>query len=103
VTDRELIKLAKEFRRGILGNRDNSKGWCAAISWPLESLLSLHGIEAALVETNLSSDSRSSEALNHVWLMLPDGRALDPTADQFDRTLGEVYLGSPLWFHGVTR
>ena len=34
--------------------------------------------------------------LSHVWLRLGDGRALDPSADQFVLGLLPVYLGEPL-------
>jgi hypothetical protein len=37
--------------------------------------------------------------MNHVWLRLTDGRALDATADQFDPSLPPVYLGELLAIH----
>lgn len=57
------------------------------------------GVETECVETDLG-------AMNHIWLRLPDGRALDPTADQFNRlfpamNLPAVYLGPPLSIHGA--
>ena len=63
------------------------------------SLLRLHGIEAETVESDLGE-------CNHVWLQLEDGRALDPTADQFnalfpDLAMPPVYLGPPMKCHGV--
>lgn len=37
---------------------------------------------------------------NHVWILMEDGRVLDPTCDQFNDRLGAafppVYLGSPI-------
>jgi len=33
---------------------------------------------------------------DHVWLRLADGRALDPTLDQFDVALPAVYLGKAI-------
>lgn len=98
MTDDDLIKFATEFREGILGGRESA--WmCAAVCWPLASLLSLHGVKATPVETDLGE-------MNHVWLRLEDGRALDPTGDQFNAygfqpTMPAVYLGPPMKYHGV--
>jgi hypothetical protein len=44
--------------------------------------------------------------MNHIWLRLPDGRALDATADQFNTLfpsmdLPPVYLGKPLSIHAA--
>jgi hypothetical protein len=47
------------------------------------------GVETELVEADFGWT-------NHCWLALPDGRILDPTADQFvghGATLPPVYLG----------
>lgn len=61
---------------------------CFAVCAPLAGLLRLHGIEARVVE-GFPSDG---DFYNHVWLELPDGRVLDPTADQF-ADMPPVYLG----------
>lgn len=97
MTDAELIEFAQEFRDGILNGRDSA--WmCAAICWPLGSLLTLlHGIEVEYIESDLGH-------CNHVWLRLEDGRALDPTADQFNAMFPNlnyppVYLGPPAEIH----
>jgi hypothetical protein len=42
--------------------------------------------------------------MNHVWIKLTDGRALDPTADQFNvlfpaMKMPPVYLGPPQSIH----
>lgn len=99
MSDDELIEFAKEFREGILGGRESA--WmCAAICWPLGSLLTMmHGIEVEYVEGDLGE-------CNHVWLRLADGRVLDPTADQFNRLFPDlamppVYLGAPTKIHPV--
>lgn len=96
MTDAELIEFAQEFREGILDGRP-SNGACAAVCWPLGSLLNMHGVECEYVETDLG-------AMNHVWLKLSDGRALDPTLDQFNHLFSEtfppVYLGRPTKYHG---
>lgn len=89
MTDAELVEFATEFRRGILGQRDSSRSMCFAVAWPLGGLLAVYGIETELVESDLGN-------CNHIWLRLADGRALDPTADQFDGlNLPPVYLGKP--------
>jgi hypothetical protein len=91
VTDDELITIATEFRSGILGSR-KSRGMCFVIAAPLQALLSYYGFETELVEHDLDDPMWR----NHVWIRLPDGRALDPTADQFaDLQLPPVYLGEP--------
>ena len=98
MTDAELIEFATEFREGIL---DGGPSWmmCAAVAWPLAGLLRFYGME---VET----EQGETEECNHVWIRLPDGRVLDPTADQFNlfERYGElpaVYLGPPLAIHGA--
>jgi hypothetical protein len=93
MTDAELILLASEFRDGILDG-DPPQMMCAAVSWPLGALLRFHGVENKAVESDLGE-------MNHIWLRLADGRALDATADQFnalfpDLHLPAVYLGPPL-------
>lgn len=84
MTDKQLKRIAREFRRGILGKRP-SKLMCMAVSAPLQGLLSaLYGVECVLEELDFPQ-------CNHVFLRLPDGRILDATADQFG--LEAVYLG----------
>ena len=72
---------------------------CFVVCAPLEGLLRFYGVKVCLVETNLSNDARS-DCYSHFWLKLPDGRALDPTADQFEKQ-SPIYLGAPRWFHGA--
>lgn len=90
MTDTELLKYVTEFRKGILG-RHASKAMCLAVCMPLSCLLTLEGVENTLVEGEVGE-------WNHYWLELPDGRILDPTADQFGGFL-PVYLGPlpPEW------
>jgi hypothetical protein len=52
------------------------------------------GVPNTLVETQL--ERPRGGPLNHVWLRLSDGRALDPSADQFRLGLPPVYLGERL-------
>ncbi len=92
MTDEELVIFAAEFREGILGGR-NSEMMCFAVAAPLCTLLRLHGVENEMIESDLGE-------FNHFWLRLHDGRALDPTADQFNDygfpPMPPVYLGPPL-------
>ena len=96
MTDAELIEFALEFRAGILDGRD-SKFMCAMVCEPLSGLLQMYGVKTEVIESDLGE-------YNHVWLRLADGRALDPTADQFnwlfpDLAMPPVYLGTPTKLH----
>jgi hypothetical protein len=70
---------------------------CAAVSWPLAALLRCSGVPCETVESDLGD-------CNHVWIRLEDGRALDPTADQFNfpafKQYPPVYLGPLTELHG---
>ena len=92
MTDKGLIRMAAQFRKGLLG-KHSSHLKCAMVAYPLESLLSMMGIECKAREVKLSRHIIG----NHVFLILSDGRVLDPTADQFGEA--PVYLGKPQWFH----
>lgn len=95
MTDQELIQFATEFRAGLLGNRSSHR-CCFVVCSPLATLLGLHGVEVELVESDLG------KGRNHAWLRLADGRALDPTADQFGG-YPPVYLGPPKKIHRTAR
>lgn len=94
MTDKQLVRLAKSFRSGIIrGNpwtklrpkgKPLSWGMCFQVSAPLQGLLSAHGFETTLETVDFIE-------INHTFLRLPDGRILDATADQFG--LEPVYLG----------
>jgi len=97
MTDEELISFATEFRTSCLGE-DGDPAWkCAMVCWPLSTLLEMSGVSNEAVETDLG-------VCNHVWLRLADGRALDPTASQFNwcsiEQFPPVYLGAPRIIHG---
>jgi hypothetical protein len=96
LTDAELLALTTEFRAGILGDRP-STNMCAIVCYPLEGYLSFLGVDVTLQHGD------PVRQRDHVWLALPDGRVLDPTADQFDASLGPVYLGPRLAMHRYTR
>ena len=92
--DDVLMKSAVDFREGILAGR-SSEGYCFMVCAPLEGYLHFLGIDAEMVEGIVSLDNDEWE-IEHCWLCLPDGRVLDPTADQFENyELPEVYLGVP--------
>lgn len=95
MTDSELLEFAASFREGVLEGHP-SRFMCAAVSWPLAALLRCSGVDCETVEVDLGD-------CNHVWIRLADGRALDPTADQFNffpRQYPPVYLGEPTELHG---
>lgn len=97
MTDKQLVRFCAAFRSGIVGNR-SALACCFMVCWPLASLLRMHGVEAELVEVDLTGEP-SHDAADHVWLRLPGGRALDPTMDQFssgERRFPKVYLGEPV-------
>lgn len=87
MTDRELIRVARQFRNGLLG-RGSGKDMCMVVSAPLQGVLAMYGVETKLEEVDF-------QTCYHVWLRLPDGRVLDATADQFGRE--KVYLGEEYW------
>lgn len=97
MTDAELIEFATEFREGILDGSP-SKMKCAMVCWPLAGMLAFYGVECETVESDLGE-------MNHIWLRLKDGRALDPTLDQFNFLFNEnwppVYLGPPTKYHAM--
>jgi hypothetical protein len=97
MSDVELIECAQQFRDGILGGHP-SDSMCFAICAPLAGLLNFYGIAAELIEVDLGH-------CNHFWIRLADGRALDPTADQFNRLFADnlpmIYLGPPTKYQGV--
>ena len=91
----ELLRLVTDFRKGILGKHD-SESWCFMVCAPLEGFLPLWGYTAKLTDGHVCG-------LPHVWLTLPDGQIVDPTADQFKKPNGEsmppVYIGEkPEWY-----
>lgn len=86
----DLKQICGRFRDGILGDRESGM-MGAAVCYPLQAYLSFLGQPTELQEVDLGRT-------NHVFLTLPSGRVLDPTADQFGNH-PKVYVGRPLWFH----
>lgn len=98
MTDADLMLFAQEFRDEILtkAQATSSESFCYAISLPMEAHLMSHGFECELTEGSVAGGC-------HFFLTLPDGRILDPTADQFRKPKGSemppVYLGErPAWY-----
>ena len=85
MTTRTIKRIATAFRHGLLGTRP-SAGMCFAVCAPLQSYLALLGCDTELIGVDWGTT-------NHVWLKFPDGRILDPTADQFPNLGVNVYLG----------
>lgn len=86
----DLKHICQRFRSGILGDRESDM-MCAAVCYPLQGYLAFLGQPSDLEEVDLGRT-------NHVFLRLPSGRVLDPTADQFGN-YPKIYIGRPLWFH----
>ncbi len=92
MSDKKLIGICKAFRKGLLAG-DSSCLMCLAVSAPLQGFLSVIGVETDLEFVEFDWG-------NHAFLKLPDGRVLDPTADQFgDLNLPPIYIGAPLSIH----
>jgi hypothetical protein len=91
----ELSNYTREFRDAVL--QGSSSEWmCVALSAPLHAAFQARGIPSQLVVSDLGF-------CDHIFLRLPDGQVLDPTADQFNwcslQKLPGVYLGPPAAIH----
>lgn len=99
MTDDELRQFAWDFRVGMIGDTASSEGCCFMISAPLAGLLRSCGVACELVGCDFP-EAAETEAANHFWIALPDGRVLDPTFDQFcSEEPVAIYLGAPTEFH----
>lgn len=99
ITDKGLLKLCRQFKAGVLG-RKKSKDQCYRVCAPLHSYLSFLKIDCKLIEGYVTIGENIT---NHYWIELPDGRIVDPTADQFNeikkQDMPKVYLGElPNWY-----
>jgi hypothetical protein len=103
--DAELLKLAADFRNGLLEGR-SSTAMCFAVCAPLDGFLHFNNYRTRLVvgEVAVPGDPRGM-LCEHYWLELEDGRILDPTADQFTtptNPMPAVYIGmKPDWYKEV--
>lgn len=99
MNDLELTAIASDFRDGILGADVAGDGNCAKVSWALAGYLrSMCGVDCETVQSDHSE--MATDYIEHVWIRLADGRALDATFDQFcSEEPIKVYLGKPTEFH----
>lgn len=79
MTELELKNMAKEFSEGVLG-KHGSTDMCFAVCSPLATFLNFSGVECDITEGEISYDGGT---WHHYWITLPDGKIIDPTADQF--------------------
>lgn len=98
-----IYRIAVDFRKGILNGKP-SNWMCRAVCLPLQGYLGILGYEVELRDGVLFDTD--GDELYHTWLRLPDGRILDPTADQFNEAMGKsmppVYIGElPEWYQEV--
>ncbi len=97
LTDRDLKVTCREFRKGMIA-RMSSKGKCAMISWALQGFLStVYKLNTKVYQGDVGN-------WNHLWLVMPDGRVIDCTADQFNKKgkrakYPQIYIGKPLDIH----
>ena len=94
MTDKQLIRLARSFRHGLLG-RKPSDFQCLVVAAPLQGFLRHeYGLESKLIDGEVTIQTKPGRymTVGHCWLELPDGRILDPTHDQFGYE-PKVYLG----------
>lgn len=84
----DLVSVAREFRKGIIGDKAGND-MCFAVCSPLVTLLQMEGVQVELTCGEVRFGA--ADDFDHYWISLPDGRILDPTADQFG--LASVYLG----------
>lgn len=104
LTDKQLRAMCLEFRKGLLAKM-SSQGKCAMVSWALQGFLSF----AVKLKTEVHESQ--VEKWNHLYLVMPDGRVIDCTADQFNeyhaikrkRKFPQVYIGKPLSIHNGKR
>lgn len=102
MTDKQLLKIVKAFRKGVLGKANDPSAMCAAVSLPLQGYLSFaYGIECKVCYGEI--DDVGIGLWVHTWLQLPDGRILDATASQFKTPQGEpmpeIFIGEkPIWY-----
>ncbi len=103
MTDKQIIKIASDFRRGIIG-KNTSNDRCFMVTAPLQSILDMYGIETKIIEGELELNENLHQ---HFWLELNDSRILDATSDQFKTPTNEempkVFLGQkPKWYKQLT-
>ena len=98
---KELLKMVKGFRYGLLGRKSGRKQ-CFVVSMPLQGFLTAIGIKTKLIEGEVCY---YRHWIGHFWLEMEDGKIIDPTAEQFStpkRKMPRVYIGAkPKWYRYV--
>lgn len=93
MSEKQLLRIAANFTSGLLG-KGSSTSMCYAVCAPLHSYLSAVGYATELIEGEIEADNA---VWGHFWLQLPNGKILDPTADQFnkyfEKEMPRIYLG----------
>ncbi len=95
-TDDGLMRFVREFSDEILKfSNGDTRGMCAMVCDPLSAYMEFCGIKNQCVVFDVKSNGIIS---NHVCILLPDGRIVDPTANQFvnpatGKTMPHYYLG----------
>lgn len=79
MSDAEIIRVAKGFTKGLLGKK-STVDMCYVVCSPLVGYLSMLGVDCRLTDGHIE---HCESELHHFWITLPDGRIIDPTADQF--------------------
>jgi hypothetical protein len=100
MTQKQLLKIVTGFTNGILGKDRNPDSMCFAVCAPLQSYLSLCGIQSELIEGEIHD---KEDTYNHFWIKTKDGNIIDPTASQFNQFTGKdmpmIYVGpKPDWY-----
>lgn len=95
MSNKELLKIATGFRKGML-NKRKSKDWCVAVSLPLAGYLNFCGINCSTTDGMIGN-------YQHCWITLGNGTIIDATADQFKKPdksdMPPVYIGNkPSWY-----
>lgn len=93
--DGRIIKAATEFRIGMIGDKE-SAGYCGMICWPLATMLAMEFAMDFQTTSREDIELDDGSTTNHIWIVMPDGRVLDPTMDQFGAEHPPVYLGQPV-------
>lgn len=75
ISDRELIRISKDFTLGLLGGRE-TRDMCYIVSSALEGYLNSIGVKCEAVEGLF-------DGWHHWWIELEYGRVIDGTSDQF--------------------
>ena len=98
-SDKEILRLATGFTEGLLDGGE-PKAMCYAVTFPLQAYLEMCGIETELISGMIKT---KSGIWSHFWLLLSDGRILDPTASQFKtpdgKQMPKIFIGEkPKWY-----